>query len=41
MVRRSGSGKTNALLNVINHEPNIDKICLYSKDPYEAKNQMY
>ena len=22
----SGSGKTNALLNLINHEPNIDKI---------------
>ena len=32
----SGSGKTNALLNLIN---NIDKIYLYTKDPYEAKYQ--
>ena len=23
---RSGSGKTNALINLINHEPDIDKI---------------
>ena len=35
----SGSGKTNALLNLINNQPNIDKIYLYSKDPYEAKYQ--
>ena len=34
-----GSGKTNALLNLINHEPDIDKIYLYAKDPYEAKYQ--
>ena len=26
IVGASGSGKTNALLNRINHEPNIDKI---------------
>ena len=32
--------KTNALLNVINHEPDIDKIYLYRKDPYEAKYQL-
>ena len=37
IVRNSGSGKTNALLNLINNQPNIDKICLYAKDPYEAK----
>ena len=28
----SGSGKTNALLHLINHEPDIDKIYLYAKD---------
>ena len=33
----SGSGKTNALLNLINNQPDIDKIYLYAKDPYEAK----
>ena len=26
-----------ALLNPINHKPDIDKIYLYVKDPYEAK----
>ena len=36
----SGSGKTNALLNLINHEPNIHKIYLYAKDPLEAKYQL-
>ena len=35
----SGSGKTNALLNLINNRPDIDKIYLYAKDPYEAKYQ--
>ena len=35
----SGSGRTNALLNVINNQPDIDKIYLYAKDPYEAKYQ--
>ena len=35
----SGSGKTNALLNLINKEPDIDKIYLYAKDPCEAKCQ--
>ena len=33
----SGSGKTNALLNLINNQPYIDKICLYAKGPLEAK----
>ena len=28
----SGSGKTNALLHLINHEPDIDKTYLYAKD---------
>ena len=27
-----GSGKTNALLNLINHKADIDKIYLYAKD---------
>ena len=35
----SGSGKTNALLNLINSQPNVDKIYLYAKDPYETKYQ--
>ena len=35
----SGKGKTNALLNVINNEPNIDKIYLYAKDPDKDKYQ--
>ena len=35
----SGSGKTNALLNLIENQPKIDKIYLYGKDPYEAKYQ--
>ena len=35
----SGSGKTSALLNLINNQPDIDKIYLYAKDPYEAKYQ--
>ena len=29
-----GSGKTNTLLNLIFHQPNIDKIYLHAKDPY-------
>ena len=28
-----------ALLNLINNQPDIDKIYLYAKDPYEAKYQ--
>ena len=34
----SGSGKTNALLNLINKQPDTDKIYLHAKDPYQAKN---
>ena len=34
-----GTGKTNALLNLIQNQPYIDKIYLYAKDPYEAKYQ--
>ena len=39
IIGGSGSGKTNALLNLINNQPDTDKIYLYTKDPYEAKYQ--
>ena len=39
MAGGSGSGKTNALLNLINHEPDFYKIYLCAKDPHEAKYQ--
>ena len=35
----SGSGKTNLLLNLIENQPDLYKIYLYAKDPYEAKYQ--
>ena len=34
-----GSRKSNALLNLTNKQPGIDKICIYAKDPYEAEYQ--
>ena len=39
IIGGSGSGKTNALLNLIHNQPYIDKIYLYAKDPYEDKCQ--
>ena len=39
IIGGSGSGKTNALLNLINNQPDMDKIYLYAKDPYEPKYQ--
>ena len=39
IIGGSGSGKTNLLLNSIENQPEIDKIYLYAKDPYEAKYQ--
>ena len=33
----SGSGKINSLFNLINQQPNIDKINVYAKNPYEAR----
>ena len=39
IIRGSGSGKTNALLNLINNQPDFDKTYLYAKDPYGAKYQ--
>ena len=37
IIGGSGSGKTNVLLNLIENQPDIDKIYLYAKDSYEAK----
>ena len=39
IIGGSGSGKTTSLFNLISYEPDIDKICVYTKDPYEAKYQ--
>ena len=39
IIGSSGSGKTNLLLDLIENQPDIDKICLYAKDPYESKYQ--
>ena len=39
IIGGSGSGTTNVLLNLINNQPDIDKIYLYVNDPYEAKYQ--
>ena len=35
----SASRKTNSLFNLISQQPDIDKIHLYTKDPFEAKYQ--
>ena len=37
LTRGSGLRKTNSLFNLISHQPDIDKIYLHAKDPYEAK----
>ena len=39
IIGGSGSGKTNALLNLINNQPDIDQIYLSAKDPNEEKYQ--
>ena len=39
IIGGAGSEKTNALLNLINNQPDIDKINLYAKYPYGAKYQ--
>ena len=39
---RSESGKTNALLKLIKHQQlGVDKICLYIKDIFESKYQLF
>ena len=35
IIGGSGSGKTKLLLNLIENQPDFDKIYLYAKDPYE------
>ena len=37
IIGGSGSGKANTLLNLINEENDIDKICLYAGDLNEKK----
>ena len=37
IIGGSGSGKTDSLFNLINRQPDIDKIYLYPEDPYETK----
>ena len=37
IIGGSGSGKSNSLFNLTNQQPDIDKIYLCAKDPYEAK----
>ena len=37
IIGGSRSGKTNALLNLIKNQPDIDKTYLYAKNPYGAK----
>ena len=39
IIGGSGSRKTNALLNLINNDSDIDKIYLYANGPYKAKYQ--
>ena len=39
IIGGSASEKTNSLSNLINQQPDINKIYLYAKDPYEAKYQ--
>ena len=39
IIGGSGSGKTNVLLNLIENQPDINKIYLYAKDLYEVKYQ--
>ena len=39
IIGGSGPGKTNLVLHLIENQPDIDKIYLYAKDPYESKYQ--
>ena len=41
LIGGSGSGKTNALLNLIKKQNNIDKIYLYAKDITEPKQDFF
>ena len=39
IIRGYGSVKTNSLFDLIIQQPDIDKIYIYAKGPYEAKYQ--
>ena len=39
IIGGSGSGKTNVLSNLVENHPDIDKMHLHAKDPYQAKYQ--
>ena len=40
IIGASGSRKTNASLNLVNDEPDIEKSYLYAEDPYKTKYQL-
>ena len=40
IVEESRSGKANSLVNLTNHEPDIDKIYSYAKNPYKVRYQL-
>ena len=37
IIGSSGSQETNSLFYLISHQPDIGKVYLYTKDPYETK----
>ena len=39
VIEGSRSGKANSLLNLINQQPDVDKIYIYAKNPHEVKCQ--
>ena len=41
IIGGSGSGKTNALLDLIKEQDDINKICLYAKDLSEPKYEFF
>ena len=41
IIGGAGSGKTNALLNLINGQHDIDKIYLYSRDLNKPKYKIF
>ena len=40
IIAASGPGIINSLFNLLSPRPDIDKIYLYAKNPYEAKYQL-
>ena len=40
IIGGSGSVKINSVFNLIRQEPDIDKLYLYAKDPYNEKYQL-